>query len=123
MGLAIQMLLLSVLTNTVSQLCLKHGLKSFSAVNSGRCAAEWPIRCRLLRNPFVLLWAALLVPSMFLWLKVISIVELSVAYPFMSLTPVFICVGSVLFLRERVMAKQWVGVVLIVFGIMLVSTS
>ena len=122
MGLAVPMLLLSVLTNTVSQISLKHGLKNVQAWEQSR-KTEWKVLLRLAKNPFILLWAGLLVPSMFLWLKAISLVELSFAYPFMSLNLVFISIGSILFLRERVRRQQWLGIFLIVLGIILISQS
>lgn len=123
MGLAVQMLLLSVLTNTAAQLSLKHGLKRLRAPDPSHPATGSPICIRLLKNPFILLWAALLVPSMLLWLKAISMVDLSFAYPFMSLNLVFISIGSVWFLRERIQVKQWAGIFFIVFGLILISIS
>lgn len=122
MGLALPMLLLSVLTNTISQISLKHGLKNVHGCEQSR-KTRWNMLLRLAKNPFILLWAGLLVPSMFLWLKAISLVELSFAYPFMSLNLVFISIGSILFLRERVLRQQWFGIFLIVLGIIFISQS
>ena len=122
MGLVLPMLLLSVLTNTISQISLKHGLKKVHAWEESP-KTGWNLPLRLAKNPFVLLWAGLLVPSMFFWLKAISVVELSFAYPFMSLNLVFISIGSILFLRERVLRQQWLGIFLIVFGIILISQT
>jgi drug/metabolite transporter (DMT)-like permease len=123
MGLAVQMLLLSVLTNTAAQLSLKHGLKHVHVTGFSHPATGPSVFIRLLKNPFVLLWAGLLAPSMLLWLRAISMVDLSFAYPFMSLNLVFISIGSVWFLRERIRAKQWAGIFFVVFGLILISIS
>jgi drug/metabolite transporter (DMT)-like permease len=64
-----------------------------------------------------------MVASTVLWLKVLSMAELSFAYPFQSLTLVLISVGSIVFLKERIGARQWGGILLIVSGIFLVSQT
>jgi drug/metabolite transporter (DMT)-like permease len=116
------MLLLSVLMNTVAQLCLKRGVMALRG--RSRQTRLHPITLvRFLMNPFMLLWIVLLVPSLFLWLKAISLTELSFAYPFLSLSLVFIILGSIAFLKEQVTTKQWTGIILITFGIILISGS
>ena len=119
MSLVVALLLLSVLTNTISQLSLKRGIMTVEGVNLLQPATLVPV----LRNAFILVWFALLIPSMLLWLKAISMVDLSFAYPFLSLNMVFISLGSVLFLKERVTTKQWSGIILILLGIILISQS
>ncbi len=122
MRLAVQMLLLSVLTNTAAQLSLKHGLKRLPELDPSHPAIG-AFYISLLKNPFFLIWVGLLPLSMFLWLKAISMVDLSFAYPFMSLNLVFIALGSVWLLRERIRAIQWAGIFFIVSGLILVSVS
>ena len=122
MSLIVVMLLLSVLTNTLSQLSLKHGITALhdsNPVGLGR----FSVLIRILRNPFIIAWAGLVVPSTLLWLKAISMTDLSFAYPFLSLNLVFISFGSVVFLRERVTAKHWTGVGMILLGIVLIAQS
>jgi multidrug transporter EmrE-like cation transporter len=109
-------LLLSVLMNTVAQLCLKHGMKTLD--RTGMRNAQFPASLvGLLSNPFIAAWVVLLVPSMILWLKALSMTDLSLAYPFQSLTLVFISLGSIVFLDERVTVRQWTGIALILLGI------
>ncbi len=122
MGFAVQMLLLSVLTNTAAQLSFRHGLKRLPELDLSHPAIG-AFYISLLKNPFVLIWVGLLQLSMLLWLKAISMVDLSFAYPFMSLNLVFISLGSVWLLRERIKAIQWAGIFIIVSGLILVSTS
>jgi drug/metabolite transporter (DMT)-like permease len=119
MSFVVVLLLLSVLTNTISQLSLKRGIMTVKGVNFRQPATV----VRVLRNVFILVWLVLLIPSMLLWLKAISMVDLSFAYPFLSLNMVFISMGSVAFLKERVTTKQWSGIILILVGIILISQS
>ncbi len=118
----IVLLLLSVLTNTLSQLSLKRGMTAFAS--GGQRPWGSPVRiARALGNAYILGWLLLLVPSMVLWLTAISMVDLSFAYPFLSLSIVFISLGSVTWLKEQVASRHWIGLALIILGILLVSRS
>jgi uncharacterized membrane protein len=112
-------LLLSVCMNTVAQLSLKHGMKTLDAGRLHNSTPHTGLYC-VVTNVFIMAWAALLIPSMILWLQALSMADLSFAYPFQSLTLVFIALGSVLFLKEHLTRKQWAGITLILLGIFLV---
>ena len=122
MSLVVALLLLSVLTNTVSQLSLKRGITQLRGVNRENLFRPATL-VRVFTNRFVLIWIALLIPSMLLWLKAISLADLSFAYPFLSLNMVFISLGSVILLKEHVSVKQWAGIGLILAGIIFISQS
>jgi uncharacterized membrane protein len=78
---------------------------------------------RVFTNSFLVIWLVLLLPSMLLWLKALSMTDLSFAYPFQSLNLVLISLGSVVFLKERVTTCQWTGIGLILLGLLLISCS
>ena len=122
MSLVVTLLLLSVLMNTASQLSLKRGIMALHGVNLQNLTHPTSL-VRILTSPFIIIWMVLLVPSMLLWLKAISMADLSFAYPFLSLNLVFIAGGSILFLKERVSSWQWLGIILILLGITLISRS
>jgi drug/metabolite transporter (DMT)-like permease len=56
-----------------------------------------------------------------LWLFALSRANLSFAYPFAALGYVIIVIASILFLDEHVQPVTWVGVVLIISGIVLIA--
>ena len=58
-----------------------------------------------------------------LWLCVLYYMEVSKAFPFLSLGFVFIMLISRFFLKEVVSGQRWLGVGFIVLGIVLVSMS
>jgi drug/metabolite transporter (DMT)-like permease len=122
MSLVIGLLLLSVLMNAVSQLSLKRGIMTFEGASLRSAPAPSFLR-RVVTNGFVLIWIVLLLPSIILWLKVIAMTDLSFAYPFQSLTLLFVTLGSIIFLQEQVTRKQWGGILLICLGIILISHS
>jgi undecaprenyl phosphate-alpha-L-ara4N flippase subunit ArnE len=57
------------------------------------------------------------------WVAVLSRTSLSFAYPFVSLTYVFIIAVDRFVLHESVPALRWAGVAFIVTGIVLVSRT
>jgi len=58
-----------------------------------------------------------------LWIKVLSKVELSYAYPMVSLGYVLIMIFSYFFFKENITPIRIVGVVLIMIGVVLVARS
>jgi drug/metabolite transporter (DMT)-like permease len=108
--------------NAIAQLSLKHGMTGLRGMDM-RSVAKPTLLALILMNSFILIWMALLVPSMLLWLKALSMTDLSFAYPFQSLSLVLISLGSVVLLKESVTVRQWAGICLILLGIILISHS
>ncbi|MFO6295922.1 4-amino-4-deoxy-L-arabinose-phosphoundecaprenol flippase subunit ArnE [Rahnella selenatireducens] len=75
----------------------------------------------------VLRWLGLAVlllgVAMLLWLRVLQLLPLSLAYPMLSLNFVLITLCARWFFREHVDARHWCGVALIMAGIALMSVS
>jgi undecaprenyl phosphate-alpha-L-ara4N flippase subunit ArnE len=67
----------------------------------------------------IFLWAA----ELALWLRVLQLAPLGVAFPSMAISYVMIVVGSVLFLRETMTRRHAIGAVLILIGVILVDIS
>ncbi len=61
--------------------------------------------------------------SFLLWIKVLSKVELSYAYPMVSLGYVLIMIFSYFFFKENITPIRIVGVALIMIGVVLVARS
>ena len=122
MTLIIFMLILSVLTNTIAQLSLKHAIDQFR-YRGRRTDNVWNFLHGALAIPQFWAWGFLMSASLILWLKVLSSADLSFAYPFLSLSIVFIALGSVLTLKEQVTPRQWFAMALILLGIFLVAQT
>ena len=58
-----------------------------------------------------------------LWLGVMHQVELSKLMPLEGISPLLIVLGAAVFLRERLNARGWAGVILTCVGVLLVSVS
>ena len=77
-------------------------------------------------NPhFFLFWigVAIYLFNFFLWMKILSKIDLSVALPLASSSYILIPLAAVFFLHEFVSPIRWLGLVLIVLGIYFVSQS
>ena len=59
----------------------------------------------------------------FLWLVLLSQVELSYLYPFDALSPLFMAFGASMALKEEMTPRLWFGVLLIVAGLLIVGTN
>jgi undecaprenyl phosphate-alpha-L-ara4N flippase subunit ArnE len=59
----------------------------------------------------------------FLWLGLLSQVELSYLYPFDALSPLFMAFGASMVLKEKMTPRLWGGVLLIVAGLLIVGAS
>lgn len=74
-------------------------------------------------SPF--LWAGLLtvVAVFVIWSTILSKIDLSVAVPIASFSYILVPVVSVIFLHEQISALRWMGISLILTGVILVSLS
>ncbi|MFA6449392.1 MAG: EamA family transporter [bacterium] len=78
---------------------------------------------KLLRAPSFFLAIAAYFSGMVLYLAAISKLDVSLAYPIMSLNFAIILVYSKIFFRENVTPLRWFGVFIILFGVFLISRS
>ncbi|MEO3991845.1 4-amino-4-deoxy-L-arabinose-phosphoundecaprenol flippase subunit ArnE [Pseudocitrobacter cyperus] len=71
------------------------------------------------------LWLALavgmLAAGMAVWLAVLQRIPVSLAYPMLSLNFVWVTLAARFIWRERVTARHWLGVALIILGIVLLG--
>lgn len=108
------MIIFSVVLGVIGQIFLKQGMRGFSGNFS-------TLFFHIFQNPFVLLGFFLYFLSSLIWLKMLSKVELSYAYPMISLGYIFIVFLSWLVFKENISLWRWIGVILISVGVILVG--
>lgn len=113
-------ILFTVMTNAAAQLMLKHGMMtigpiSFAGVNPIVRVLE------IVFSPWVFAGFVMFVVSMASHLYVISRVDISFAYPFLSLAYVAVAVFAYFVFREDVNAYRMAGIALIVVGTVLIA--
>ena len=70
-------------------------------------------------------WIGLVIylSNFFLWMKILSQIDLSIALPLASVGYILIPLASILFLHEHVPNTRWLGLAFIMLGIYFVSQS
>ena len=76
-------------------------------------------------HDFFFFWVGLAIYllNFFLWMKVLSKIDLSVALPLASSSYILIPLAAIFFLHEIVKPMRWLGLVLILLGIYCISQS
>ena len=97
---------------TIAALCLKLGADKFSIS---------PVK--LIRNYKLLLGFLLYGISSLLFILALKGGELSVLYPLLSVGYIWISLASVKFLKEKMTAIKWAGILLIIGGVSMIGLS
>lgn len=119
----IAIVLVPVLIGVVGQVFLKQGMSEVGKFNISAVGMILPQFIKAFMNPWVLCGFALYFLSSLFWMMVLSRVELSVAYPLLSLGYVFVLLASWVLFKEPVSAVRWSGVLVIMLGVTLISRS
>jgi len=107
----------SVLCDVTGQLCFKRGAHAMERT-AGRVAHAVPA---LFMERWVLAGIAIYAVEIVVWLRILSLVPLSIAFPIASLNYLAITLASRLWLGERVSAHRWAGAALVTAGVVLVA--
>jgi drug/metabolite transporter (DMT)-like permease len=74
-------------------------------------------------NPYILSGIILYLISMFFWINVLSKIDLSVAYPFVSIGVILTVILASITLSENIPVQRWIGIFIILFGVYLIVSS
>lgn len=116
----IPLILFTVLTNAIAQIMLKRGMLAIGALD---LSSPVMTAIKVVFQPFVFSGLCIFVISMASHLLVLSKVELSFAYPFLSLAYVVVLAFAWFGLGEQVGLIRIAGVALICAGTVLVAQS
>lgn len=105
------LILLVSMLSCAAQLCQKH-----AALQGTRRGKTWLMR-------WIALSMALLAIAMLLWLMVLRVTPVSIAYPMLSLNFILVAFAARLIWHETYRFQQWLGVVAIVVGVILMGSS
>ena len=114
-------LLITVMFAASGQILVKKGINSLGQIEftSGLVAAYF----KIFTSPFVISGTLLYTFSIFLWLYILSKVDLSFAAPFLAFTYVLFMLGSWLVLGESIPIMRWIGIFVICVGLLLTSSA
>ena len=117
----IPLILFSVALNASAQLFLRKGMPNVSLVTNQGVLELAQGAIRMVLNPWVFSGLSCYAISIVLWMYVLSKVQVSFAYPFLSVGYVIVVGAAYLFFREPVSVMKLAGIALICAGVVLVA--
>jgi len=121
-ALSFALILAGVLLNAAAQLLLKAGTNAVGHFEF-TVGNIWPVGLRLAFEPHILSGVTCYVVSLVVWIMALSRVEVSIAYPMLSIGYVINAVAAWYLFGESVTAVRMVGIGFIVVGVFLVARS
>ncbi len=115
-------ILLGVLLNAAAQLMLKEGMRRIGYFDFALANAV-PIALQVARNVFIIGGLVLYVVSVAVWLLVLSRVEVSFAYPLLSVGYIVNAVAGYYLFQENLSLTRITGIFIIVVGVYFVTRS
>lgn len=122
MNAYVLLILFTVLTNAAAQLMLKRGMSGLGAFDLAHDGLIGTV-FRVVFNPFVFAGLCTFVVSMASHLIVLSKVQISYAYPFLSLAYVVVAAYAYFVFHEDLSPTRIAGIGLIVLGTVFIAQS
>jgi len=121
-ALSFSLVMLGVLLNAAAQLLLKAGTNSVGefAFSAGNII---PVGWRLATEPHILGGLTCYVVSVVVWIMALSRVEVSIAYPMLSVGYVVNAIAAWYLFGEAVTPARLVGIGVIILGVFIVARS
>ncbi len=116
------LILAATVLGVIGQLLLKHGMGGMGPLSVSLVGVP-KIVWQIATSPFVVGGLLMYVIGTFFWLITLSRLDLSFAYPFVSLNQVLVFIASWLVLHEEVNPLRALGMFVICIGILLVARS
>lgn len=120
--LSFSLVMLGVLLNAAAQLLLKAGTNSVGHFEFSR-ENILPVGWQLATEPHILGGLTCYVVSVVVWIMALSRVEVSVAYPMLSIGYVVNAVAAWWLFGEAVSITRLVGIGIIIIGVYIVARS
>jgi undecaprenyl phosphate-alpha-L-ara4N flippase subunit ArnE len=118
---SISLFCISMLCYTLGNILFKKGMNSFLTSSHTGWRGHWASVKQVLTSKLIMLGLVIFVLEAIVWLAFLSITPLNIAAPLSSANNIFILLASAWFLKERISRKRWLGVALIITGILFVG--
>lgn len=118
----IPLIMIGVLLNAGAQLLLKAGMNRIGQFEF-TFGNIWPIGWRIATNPPIVAGLACYVVSVAVWLLALSRVEVSYAYPLLSVGYIVNAVAAWYLFDEALTPMRIAGIMVITLGVVMISRS
>lgn len=108
---------LSIGLSACAQVFLKRG------VGHQQIAGGTRSYLALVRSGWVWAWGVCFVFATALWMTAISTMQVSYAFPLLSISYLAVAVLSIVFLKEKVPVSRWAAIAVIMLGVALIFSS
>ncbi len=103
---------ISIVLGACAQVFLKRGVSPKNGAP--------PTGLNLLFSGWVLAWAVCFVVATSLWLVALSKIQISYAFPLLSVGYPVVAIFSMLFLKERISFVRWVAILVVTAGVAII---
>lgn len=121
-ALSFSLVLCGVLLNAVAQLLLKAGTNAVGAFEFSQ-ENILPVGWKLASEPHIITGLACYVVSVVVWIMALSRVEVSIAYPMLSIGYVVNAIAAWYLFGEAVTMMRLTGIGFIIIGVFIVARS
>ncbi len=111
---------ISILLAVAGQLLMKKGMMLFGTFPASQLLFKI---IPMFLNPYVFFGLACFGMSAVFWLVVLSRLELSLVYPMVSVAYILVALASWVLFKENVTLARWLGILVIIMGVFLISRS
>jgi drug/metabolite transporter (DMT)-like permease len=118
---SVSLFCISMLLYTLGNILFKKGMNRFLTPAQTGWRGHWAGVKQVLSSQLIMLGLLIFVLEAIVWLAFLSITPLNIAAPLSSANNIFILIASAWFLKERISRKRWLGVTLIITGILFVG--
>jgi len=116
------LVLICVLLNVSAQLALKQGAATFGVITPN-LLGFFPLVMKMINSYWIIIGGVIYVASVFIWLLVLNRIEVSKAYPLISIGYVLNAIAAYYLLGEHVTLLRMVGILIILTGVLIVARS
>ena len=117
------MIWISVILSGVAQIFLKQGMAHLGGVPTQERRRPLSLAIGVVTEKFIWFWGIAFAAAMALWLVGLQHVDLSYAYPLVSVGYVVVSILAAAFLGEHVDRNRWLAIGVIGLGVWMIAGS
>lgn len=119
----ISILVLSDILETFTHFCFKKSVLQEVTLKISSLGSALEFLRSAFYSPYIWLAFILVFLTFIIWSTILSKIDLSVAVPLASFSYILVPIVSVVFLHEKISLARWLGIILILIGVTLVSVT
>jgi multidrug transporter EmrE-like cation transporter len=120
---AITLVLVCVLAGSAGQILWKQGMAGMSKISGFEELLGIKTLINIFTNKYIIFGVFLYALSVILWLGALSTLDVSFAYPMLSLGYIVTAIFSIYLFGENITVVRWLGIALIVLGCVFIKSS